>query len=146
MAEESGRKQRGTGRPWPKGTSGNPKGRPKGSGLAGELRKAIAEDADDIVAALTERAKAGDVQAARVLLDRILPTVKPESITTPIPSATGTGSLLERAERLLEAVAGGDLAPDRANELLTALGALVKIQEATELEARIRALEARHES
>lgn len=144
MAEESGRKQRGTGRPWPKGTSGNPKGRPKGSGLAGELRKAIAVEAGDILAALIERAKAGDVQAARALLDRIVPSLKPESAPVHVPGLADAGSLAERAESVLQAVGAGDVPPDVAAALVAAVGALARIHELDEIERRIATLEERH--
>lgn len=146
MAEESGRKQRGTGRPWPKGTSGNPKGRPKGSGLAGELRKAIASDAGHIVAAMIERAKEGDVQAARTLLDRILPAYKPESAPVHVPGLADAGTLAERAQAALQAAGEGDIGPDTAAALVGAVATLARIHELDEIERRIAALEARNES
>lgn len=141
-ADSSRRKQRG--RPWPKGVSGNPAGRPKGSGLAGELRKAIAVEAGDILAALIERAKAGDVQAARALLDRIVPSLKPESAPVHVPGLADAGSLAERAESVLQAVGAGDVPPDVAAALVAAVGALARIHELDEIERRIAALEERH--
>ena len=47
-----------------KGQSGNPQGRPKGSGLSAQLRAAIEQDAPSIIKAMIEQAKAGDMQAA----------------------------------------------------------------------------------
>ena len=54
------------------GTSGNPRGRPRGSGrgLAARLDRLVAAAAEGIVAGLVERAKAGDADAAAVLLRR----------------------------------------------------------------------------
>lgn len=127
-----------------KGQSGNPKGRPPGSGLAGELRRAIATDAPDILAALIEQAKAGDVQAARVLLDRILPSLKPESAPVHVPGLADAGSLAERAESVLQAVGAGDVPPDVAAALVAAVGALARIHELDEIERRIATLEERH--
>jgi len=144
MAEESGRKQRAPGKPWPKGTSGNPKGRPKGSGLAGELRKAIASRADDIVAALVGKALEGDVSAARALLDRVLPSLKAEAAPVHVPGLAGAGSLAERAESVLQAVGAGDVPPDVAAALVAAVGALARIHELDEIERRIATLEERH--
>lgn len=141
-ADSSRRKQRG--RPWPKGVSGNPAGRPKGSGLAGELRKAIAVEAGDILAALIERAKAGDVQAARALLDRIVPSLKPESAPVHVPGLADAGSLAERAESVLQAVGAGDVPPDVAAALVAAVGALARIHELDEIERRIATLEESH--
>ena len=72
---------------WQPGTSGNPAGRPPGSGKVAKLRAEIAEHVPDIVAQLVESAKGGDVQAARLLLERVLPPVK--AILTPSATASG---------------------------------------------------------
>ena len=124
-----------------KGQSGNPAGRPKGSGLAGELRRAIADDARDIIAATIQRAKDGDVQAARLLLDRVLPALKSEAATVSLPRMA-EGTLTARAEAALEAIAGGELAPDTGAGLVAAVGSLARIVETSELLARIETLEA----
>ena len=144
MTESSPRKQRGKGKPWKPGQSGNPAGRPAGSGLAGELRKAVAERAPELVAALIAKALGGDVQAGRVLLDRVLPAMKPESAAVHIHGLS-TGSLTERAQAALAATADGQLAPDVAAALVAAVSGLARIRETDELEARIRALEEQHD-
>jgi hypothetical protein len=127
------------------GRSGNPKGRPKGSGLPAKLRHAIAADAPDIVQALINQAKAGDVQAARVLLDRIVPTLKAEAQAVEV-RGLASGSLAERARAALNAAAGGRLAPDTAAGLVSAVGTLARVVEVDELAARVTALESRHEN
>ena len=53
------------------GESGNPKGRPAGSGEVAKLRAAIAGQVPAILESLTAAALAGDVQAARLLLERL---------------------------------------------------------------------------
>ena len=140
-AETARQKQRG--RPWKPGESGNPKGRPKGSGLTGELRKAIADHATDIVAALVERALAGDVSAARALLDRVVPAYKAEAAPVQVPGLGAAESLAERADSVLQAAGNGTLAPDTAAALVAAVGALARLKETDELERRIAALEER---
>jgi len=62
------------------GQSGNLKGRPKDKTLATQLRKAIVDDMPDIVSKLVELAKGGDMQAAKLLLDRVCPTLKPQAM------------------------------------------------------------------
>lgn len=143
MADESTPKQRrGPGRPFPKGTSGNPAGRPKGSGLAGEVRKAIQARSAEIVEAMIQRAIDGDTSAARALLDRILPAYRTEAAPVTVPGMS-TGTLTERAQAALEAAASGEVAPDTAAALVAAVGALVRVIEVDELLARVEALEAK---
>jgi len=53
------------------GQSGNPAGRPKDKTPATLLRKAIVDDMPEIVSKLVELAKQGDIQVAKILMDRI---------------------------------------------------------------------------
>lgn len=122
------------------GVSGNPAGRPKGSGMAGQLRKAIENDAADIVQALAKQAKAGDVQAARVLLDRVCPPLKGETRAVTV-QGMDKGSLTERAAAALDAAATGNLPPDTAAALVQAVGTLARVTEIDELEKRLSKLE-----
>lgn len=131
MADVSGRKQRRGGRPWKPGESGNPSGRPKGTGYAAKVRAAIEDDIPDIIAKLAEQAKAGDVQAARVLLDRVVPVLRAESLPVQIPGL-GVGSLTERAQAAISAAGRGEVSPDLVAHLVAALGTLVRIPEAAE--------------
>ena len=68
-----------------KGQSGNPKGRPKGTSQAAKLRQAIEGDLSDIITALVESAKAGDTSAAKLLLDRAIPALRPQQQAVIIP-------------------------------------------------------------
>lgn len=119
-------------------------GRPKGSkNKATKLREAIAADLPQIIAGLTAQAKAGDAQAARLLLERVLPAVRPIEMPAPVALPAG-GSLADQGRALLAAAGAGLLAPGQAAQLLAALGALAKIVETDELAARIAALEERN--
>lgn len=124
-----------------KGKSGNPNGRPQGSGIAGELRKAITDNAGAIVEALITAAKEGDIQAAKVLLDRVCPTLKPEAQAITLPAMGEAETLLERATAAIVAAAEGELAPDIASQLVQAVGVLSRVAEVQDLESRISALE-----
>jgi len=124
-----------------KGKSGNPNGRPQGSGIAGELRKAITENASAIVEAMIDKAKEGDTTAAKVLLDRVCPTLKPEAQTVSLPAMVEAETLLERATAAIVAAAEGELAPDIASQLVSAVGVLSRVAEVQDLEKRLEALE-----
>ncbi|WP_295448238.1 DUF5681 domain-containing protein [uncultured Thiodictyon sp.] len=121
------------------GASGNPRGRKPGTlTKAGKLRDAIVKDLPEIVAALVEQAKAGDVQAARLLMDRALPALRP----TAAPVAVALGDDLNQASgAVLAALSDGIVSTDQAADLASVLSALVKVREFTELESRIAALE-----
>ncbi len=124
------------------GQSGNPKGRPPGSGLSAQLRASIAEDLPEILRALATNAKAGDASAARVLLDKVLPSLRAEASPVEV-CGMSSGSLTERAEAAVSAVGRGELSPDSAASILTSLASLARIKESEEFEARLRALEER---
>lgn len=123
-----------------KGVSGNPAGRPRGTGEAAKLRAAIQNDLPEIIASLVQAARAGDVAAARLLLDRTLPALRPESMPVALPEL-GVGTLVQRAEAAIAAAGNGELAPDTAATLVAAIGGLAKLQELSELVARIEKLE-----
>ncbi len=72
---------------WKPGQSGNPKGRPPGVGEIGKMRAAIAGNVPAILESLTTAALAGDVQAARLLLERALPPHQARgAVPTPEPA------------------------------------------------------------
>lgn len=124
-----------------RGQSGNPAGRPKGSGIAGALRKAITDSAADIVQTMITNAKAGDMQAAKALLDKVLPTLKPEALSVLLPDMVGAETLSAKAEAAIDAAGAGELSPSAASDLVSAIAALAKIIETTELQKRLEALE-----
>ena len=121
------------------GQSGNPKGRPKGSGAIGKLRAAISDALPDVLEAMTQKALAGDVSAARLLLERVVPPLKPEEQALPL--ALPDGTLTDQGRAVLAAVAAGELAPLQGSALLGAIGTLARVAEVDELERRIKALE-----
>ncbi len=128
---------------WQPGQTGNPKGRPPGQSEITRLRASLAGDVPDILAGLVTAAKGGDVQAARLILERILPPVKAieQAVALHLPEG---GTLSAKASAVLSAASAGDLAPGQAAQLIAALGTLAKINEVDELAARIEKLEATH--
>lgn len=125
---------------WVPGQSGNPRGRKPGTGKVAKVRDAIGKAMPDILAAMVRRAKDGDPQAARLLMERTIPALKPLElpVTVAIPEA---GGLVERAESILLATARGEIAPSQGAALLTALQGVARLVEIEELEQRIAALE-----
>ena len=125
---------------WQPGQSGNPQGRPPGSGEIAKLRAGIAERIPEILDRLVEAALVGDIQAARLLLERALPPVR--AVGLPVELALPEGRLTDQARQVLAAAAGGALAPDQAATLIGALAGVARITETDELRERIERLEA----
>lgn len=125
---------------WKAGESGNPKGRTPGSGEVAKLRASIAVHLPEIITQLVTKAKEGDAQAARLLLERVLPALKPmeQPVTLSLPNGDG---LTAQGVAIVQAVADGALSPGQGAALLSGLGALARIREIDELTARIEKLE-----
>jgi hypothetical protein len=127
-------------KPWRKGESGNPHGRrAKGLATAEKLRNALVKDLPAILEAVVTKAKAGDVVAARTILERVLAPLKPIEPTVVMGSMTGT--LAEQGQTILAAMAAGLLAPGQAVQLIGAIAAQAKIVEVDDLARRIAELE-----
>ena len=117
-------------------------GRPPGRGPVAEMRAVLATDLDKIIDTLKAQALAGDAQAIRIILDRVLPALRPVDMPTML-ALPADGTLAKQARAVVQAAADGDLAPAQAAQIVTALGGVAKIIETTELMRRIDALEAR---
>jgi hypothetical protein len=92
------------------GASGNPNGRPKGRpSLAKSIRAMAEKDAIEIVRAIIEGAKLGDVECRRLYLKYLLPM--PRVISTPVdlPAAQSAGEAQEQIAQLTVMAARGDL-------------------------------------
>lgn len=141
MPDQAVKKQ--SGRRFQPGQSGNPNGRPKGAGKVAQLRAAIEEHVPEILDRLVTAAKGGDVGAARLLLERAIPTIK--AIEEPGKFALPAGTLAEQARAVVQAAADGELTPANAAQIVTSLGGVAKIIETSDLISRIEALEARNQ-
>ncbi|MCX7092677.1 MAG: DUF5681 domain-containing protein [Methylobacter sp.] len=120
------------------GQSGNPKGRPKDKTPATLLRKSIADAMPDIILTLIDSAKAGDVAAAKVLLERVCPALKPQAMPIALPV---NGTLAEQGSEVIRATMAGQIPPDIGSQLITALSNQGKLVEMNELTQRLEALE-----
>ena len=124
------------------GHSGNPKGRPSGA-CCSALRQAQEWAAAEGVPMLIEQARGGDMDAVKTLVG-LLPRQKPVSLPEPLPDGAGASSsagLAEQARAVLAAALSGELGPDAAAGHMALLGQMTKIEENSELRARIEALE-----
>jgi hypothetical protein len=141
VAENTAGKQRG--KPFRKGKSGNPDGRPKGSRNVTTV--ALETLLDGQAQALTQKAidlaLTGDMAALRLCLDRILPPRKDRPLTFNFPAITNAAEAANTMSAILAAVASGEITPTEAAEIGKLVDSYVRAVEATELAARIERLE-----
>ena len=130
---------------WKPGQSGNPSGRPKGSRNRVTLvaLAAMEEGADAIARKVVDLAKEGDISAARLVLERLVPPAKERPIFLSLPDTSSADGVAQAQAAILQAVAAGDLLPGEAATLAGIVESRRKALETQELEARISALEAR---
>jgi hypothetical protein len=120
-----------------KGQSGNPSGRPKQE--SARIREQLNQHSDEIVEILLNKVRDGDTVALKMALDRISPALKATSPNVEIN--TGKNTLAMQAKSVFFAASTGEIAPDTAVNLISALGGVAKIIETSELESRVTALE-----
>jgi hypothetical protein len=123
-----------------KGQSGNPAGRPKGVSPHAKLRDAIRKDIPEIIEAMVKRAKEGDTAAAKILLDRALPALKPAEPPITFPVRDG---LSATGRAILQQMGAAELTPEEGTKLIGALAGLARVVEVDDLTRRLEALEAR---
>lgn len=130
---------------WKPGQSGNLNGRPSRAttGSREKLRAAIAKKAPAIIKKLVALAEGGDVQAARTLLERVLPPIKAEGTLIELAEVAEATTATEQAALIVKAVARGEIPPDVGGQLLAGIGQAARVAEIDELERRIKAIEER---
>lgn len=121
-----------------KGQSGNPAGRAVGTTPGAMIRKAIELKADDILQSVINAAIGGDMQACKMLLDRITPILKTQSLPVNLPIRE---TLSQQGGEVIEATMTGQIPPDVGSQLISALANQIKIVELDELTKRIEVLE-----
>lgn len=106
-----------------------------------KLRAKLATGADDVAEVVLEKAREGDMQACKLILERIVPAIKPsaESIRFALDGDTPT----DQARSIMAAIADGTIPPDQGKALIEALATVARIAELDELARRIAELEAR---
>jgi len=118
-----------------KGQSGNPAGRRPGTGHVARLRATLAKDIPEILTALVEAAKQGDTPSAKLILERVLPPLRPEA--RPLPANAPTDP-----REVPGAVVAGILTQEQGAALLDIAAKLVSIEEMVNLAERLEKLEA----
>lgn len=111
------------------------------------IRDAVtADELRAVVRKLADQALAGDIQAARVLLDRCAGTPRPEReepIPIPLPTIESAADLVPAFAAIFEALNAGTITVDEASKLAGMIEGSGDAFERRDLELRIKALEER---
>lgn len=123
--------------------AGNP-GRPRGARhkVTLAIEALLDGDAEAITKKAIALAKKGDSTALRLCFERINPARRGRPVPLPdMPKITSVADVPTVVAFIMESVAGGDLTAEEANDLTAIMDRYVRAVEATEHEARLRALE-----
>jgi hypothetical protein len=127
------------GRPFGPGNPGRPKGARNKTTLAVEML--FDGEAETLTRKAIELAKAGDITALRLCLDRIVPVRKDRPVAFALPVLEHASDAVRASGAIAKAVADGDLTPMEAAELSKVVEAYARAIQTTELAARIERLE-----
>ncbi len=132
-------------RKFQKGRSGNPLGRPRGVRNKATLlaEKLLENEAEEICRQAIELAKKGNIQAIKLVLDRILPPKKEASIFIDLPVIKAGSDILEAVNRVATAVCHGKISPSEGEILTRIIDRQAKAIEVNAFEERLKSLEDR---
>ena len=101
------------------GQSGNPAGRPKGAlhATTVAIEVLLEGEAEAITRKVSDAAKAGDLVAIKLVLDRICPPRKTSPIHIELPAIEDAGGVAMAQQEVLRAACAGDLLLDEAQAL-----------------------------
>ncbi len=124
------------------GSSGNPGGRPKGiKDKRVALRSLFESHADKLAKQAINLALAGDVQALRICVDRIIPPVREDRLQIDLPPIADAAGCAEAQDVITRAVATGELLPSQGEALAGLVEHRRKAIETSDILKRLEALE-----
>jgi Family of unknown function (DUF5681) len=134
--------------PFAPGQSGNPRGRRPGVRLRITVlaEKLMQNDVPDVVRSVVAAARGGDMVAARLILERIVPVRRGSPVALKLPLVDRPADLVAALAAVTEAVSTGELTPDEGQAVAAILEGQRRAIETAELEERIARLEAKNET
>jgi len=123
------------------GKSGNPAGRPKGS--KNKLKQKLLDNVDGILDAMVAQAIAGDAAAAALVVNRVLPTLRPQSELVQFTLHVDQ-PISKQVEQVLLAISKGEVAADVGKKIIETITSLATVRATEELAQRIENLEERY--
>lgn len=102
----------------------------------------MSADLEDVTRAVIGMAKAGDMTAARLILERLVPVRKGRPVPFDLPAMDTAADVSAAIGAVVAAVADGALSPEEGQAVAGILEARRKAIETVDIEARLAALEA----
>ena len=133
---------------WLKGVSGNPKGTKTGSRhrVTQAAENVLNGESEALSRKLIERALAGDVNALRICMDRILPPRKDRTIAMKLRGIKRPSDLIKIMHQITQAVAKGGISPQEGSQLSNMVEVQRRTLETGDVAKRLEALEAEKEA
>ena len=140
---EKQQKQRGRGRPFEKGQSGNPAGRPPEMGKrATQAMQALLDgEAQALTRKAVELALDGNTMALRMCLDRIGPPRRERAVPLKLPPVRDAADLAGTMTAIITAAGEGAISPDEGGRLARLVEIFLRAVETRDFERRLKVLE-----
>jgi len=124
-----------------KGESGNPAGRPKGSKnkVRFDPHEILGPLLDDAIGVIADAVRAGDIAAAKLVLDKLIANPKPIDRSSVNLPELATARLEDIPTLLVQAVGEGRLSLDEAAQLASLVTAHARVIDQLLIEPDIRA-------
>lgn len=141
MPENAGKMQ--TSNRFQKGQSGNPKGKVKGTKNKATcfIESLMQSELNNIGQKLVELAMAGNLQAIKLVLDRIMPPKTSRSIQIEMPKIENTTDALQAISTVIHAVGQGELTPSEGEAMTKIIQSFTQALQAYEFDQRLSRLE-----
>jgi hypothetical protein len=125
------------GRPFPLGNPGRKPG--SKNRLAGIAETLIRAEEEELIRKVIELAKAGNMAALKLLLERILP--RERTVELDLPEINNACDAVDASNAIIAEVAAGGISPREAGEIALLVGATARAISNAEMELRLTAIE-----
>jgi hypothetical protein len=143
MEEQQKQRGRGRGRPFEKGQSGNPSGRPRGirKRATQTMQGLLDGEAQALTRKAVELALEGDTSALRMCLDRIGPPRRERVAPLKLPPVRDPADLAGTMTAIIGAAGSGAISPDEGGRLARLVEIFLRAVEVRDFEQRLQLLE-----
>jgi Family of unknown function (DUF5681) len=143
MEKQQKQRGRGRGRPFEKGQSGNPAGRPRGIGKRATqaMQLLLDGEAQALTRKAIELALEGNTMALRMCLDRIGPPRRERAVPIKLPPVRDSADLAGTMTAIIAAAGEGAISPDEGGRLARLVEIFLRAVETRDFERRLQLLE-----